>query len=259
MADLLVIGSTEIQYSHADKVPQPQTGVLKVDNPSDSELWEFINPYFKRDQKELLHKVTRKNNRPNAAPVSTNTATRSSTRNAAGSQFLITDGTTEGEASAGPLISPAGQMVDLAAITNGINAIRQTQASIGADLKALQASNEHLWREALESRERHRSHQETIDLIVSFLERLFGTEGEGLKGLKEALRRGGIGRPREDSGSDEVVGKKRKRLGVDRMISDGREDLPSKDDQIVEIPYGESSRRVVQINAALARSAPPQY
>lgn len=136
------------------------------------------------------------------------------------------------------------QLIDLKAITSGIAAIRQTQASIGADLKALQASNEHLWREALESRDRHRKHQDTIDLIVSFLERLFGTEGEGLKGLKEALRRGGIGRPREDStGEEGVVTKKRKRFGLDRMISDGREDLPilgnELDDQIVEIQDGE--------------------
>ena len=153
---------------------------------------------------------------------------------------LITDGSTEGEA--GMLVGPTGQqMVDLSAITSGIASIRQTQASIGADLKALQASNEHLWREALEQRERHQKHQETIDLIVSFLERLFGTEGEGLKGLKEALRRGGLGRSREDSISEETVGgtKKRKRLGLDRMIGDGRTGDEEKDDgQIVELPSG---------------------
>lgn len=205
----------------------------------------------------------RKNNRPGNPPApSTSSApasggTRSSARQASqnaasgfGSQYLITDGSTEGEAGGiGTISGDMGnnqQLIDLKAITSGIAAIRQTQASIGADLKALQASNEHLWREALESRDRHRKHQETIDLIVSFLERLFGTEGEGLKGLKEALRRGGIGRPREDStGEEGVVTKKRKRFGIDRMISDGREEMPivgsDLDDQIVEIQDGTSA------------------
>lgn len=97
------------------------------------------------------------------------------------------------------IIGPQG-VLDLTAITSGIAAIQRTQASIGADLKALQASNEHLWREAMEQREKHKKHQETIDLIVSFLERLFGTDGEGLKGLKEAMRRTGLARGGDRSG-----------------------------------------------------------
>ena len=151
---------------------------------------------------------------------------------------LITDGTTEGEAL--PLVGTSNQIIDLNAITSGIAAIRQTQANIGADLKTLQTSNEHLWREAVEGRDRHQKHQETIDLIVSFLERLFGMEGEGLKGLREALRRGGLGRSREEGLSEEdVVPKKRRRLGLDRMIGDGRSG--SEDDfdaQIMELDRG---------------------
>ncbi|BEJ15941.1 hypothetical protein CspHIS471_0505460 [Cutaneotrichosporon sp. HIS471] len=211
------------------KVPHLQSGVLKNESPT--ELWEFVNPFFKRDQPQLLSRVMRKNNRPAVvAPTQGgSTGTRSSARQAAANAqigtgypgvHLLTDGTTEGEA--GPLIGPTAQLADLQAIQTGINAIRQTQAAIGADLKALQASNEHLWREALESRERQQKHEETIDLIVSFLERLFGTEGEGLKGLKEAMRRG-VGpnrnaRAREDSTSEEAAAAKRRRL----MIEDGR-------------------------------------
>jgi heat shock transcription factor len=133
-------------------------------------------------------------------------------------------------------------MIDLSAITNGIAAIQRTQASIGADLKALQSSNELLWREAAVQREKNQKHQETIDLIVTFLERLFGTEGEGLKGLKEAMRRGGLGSKREDTGDDNTgSSKKRKRLGIDRMISDGRDEHVGEDGQIVEIS-GESTQ-----------------
>ncbi|KAL1407471.1 Heat shock transcription factor [Vanrija albida] len=223
------------------KVPHLQSGVLKNESPS--ELWEFVNPFFKRDQPQLLSRVTRKNNRPAQAPAPSqgSTGTRSSARQAAanaaigssgyGTVHLLTDGTIEGEA--GPLIGPAGQLADLHAIQSGINAIRQTQAAIGADLKALQASNEHLWREAIESRDRQQKHEETIDLIVSFLERLFGTEGEGLKGLKEAMRRGGMGtRNREDSTSEEQGTKKRRRL----MIEDSRDDNDqSSGSRLVEI------------------------
>lgn len=228
------------------KVPHLQSGVLKNESPS--ELWEFVNPFFKRDQPQLLSRVTRKNNRPAQAPTPSqgSTGTRSSARQAAanaaigstgyGTVHLLTDGTIEGEA--GPLIGPAGQLADLHAIQSGINAIRQTQAAIGADLKALQASNEHLWREAIESRDRQQKHEETIDLIVSFLERLFGTEGEGLKGLKEAMRRGGMGtRNREDITSEEQGSKKRRRL----MIEDNRDNAePASGSRLVEI-QGESS------------------
>ncbi|KAK4687276.1 hypothetical protein P7C73_g2844, partial [Tremellales sp. Uapishka_1] len=207
------------------KVPHLQSGVLKNDTPS--ELWEFVNPFFKRSHPNLLAKVTRKNNRPGQPPPVQSTSqqsngTRASSRQAAAAaanQYLITDGTVDGEI--GSLVGPTpGQMIDLSAITSGIAAIRQTQANIGADLKALQSSNEMLWREALDGRERHRNHQETIDLIVSFLERLFGKEGEGVNGLKEALR-GKNARARDESGGEEGMKKKRK-LGLDRMIGDGR-------------------------------------
>lgn len=227
------------------KVPHLQSGVLKNESPS--ELWEFVNPFFKRDQPQLLARVTRKNNRPAAAaattpptPSSGATGTRSSARQAAANAqitgnpgypgvHLLTDGTVEGEA--GPLVGPVGQLADLHAIQSGINAIRQTQAAIGADLKALQASNEHLWREALESRERQQKHEETIDLIVSFLERLFGTEGEGLKGLKEAMRRGGMGtRNREESATEEPSSKKRRRL-----LIEGGEEYDPATGRLVEI------------------------
>lgn len=249
-----------------DKVPHLQTGALRTDN-LDTELWEFVNPFFKRNQPNLLSRVSRKNNRPGQAPAqATPTAPALSSTHSNSRVHLITDGTTQGEASISPgqLVGPTGQQVlDLSAITSGIAAIQRTQAAIGADLKALQSSNELLWREALEQRERHTTHQETIDLIVQFLERLFGTEGEGLKGLKEALRRGGLGRNgsgvvnggsggvdgggEEDGGGVGGSARKKRRVGLDRMISDGR-DLDSgsgNEDGILELDSSES--RIVSI------------
>ncbi|WVF72537.1 hypothetical protein IAT40_007354 [Kwoniella sp. CBS 6097] len=234
------------------KVPHLQSGALKNETPV--ELWEFANPFFKRGQPTLLAKVTRKNNRPGQPPTappstgSSSSNTRSATQAAsvppsssasqvAQGKYLITDGTVEGEA--GPLVGHSGQVLDLGAIQSGIAAIRQTQATIGADLRKLQASNEALWSQALATQEKQRKHEDTINLIVSFLERLFGTEGEGLKGLKEAMRRGGVGRPREDSNpEDGGSAKKRRRMGLDRMISDGKvleDPEQDDDDQLVEI------------------------
>lgn len=164
-------------------------------------------------------------------PMSSSTpaGTRQSARQAAGQNVvttpgghplhLITDGTTEGEA--GQLVGPTGQALDLSAIASHLTAIRQAQTTLTADLQALKASNEHLWREALETKEKQRTHEETMGLIISFLERLFGTEGEGLKGLKEALRRAGISGPtqkREDTntgtGEEHHQRQKRKRLAI---------------------------------------------
>lgn len=273
------------------KVPHLQSGALKNETPI--ELWEFANPYFKRGQPQLLTKVTRKNNRLSNSGVGSSSSlggsgagggmnTRSASAAAASGsgsgqiqqaisqgheagnhstsgKYLITDGTTPGSAppshtSAGPLIAP--QTLDLSAINSGIAAIRQTQASIATDLRKLQASNEALWRQAYETQEKQRKHEETIDLIVSFLERLFGTEGEGLKGLKEAMRRGvGVRRDRDGregrdsrdarfADDDDGGQKKRRRVGLDRMIEGGSGDgtgehgeieSPSSDDRLVEI------------------------
>ena len=241
--------------------------MLKNENPV--ELWEFVNPFFKRGQPQILNRVTRKNNRPGimSAPGTSGVmGTRSSTQQGmsqlglSGGPYhpvhLITDGTTEGEAL--PLIGTSNQIIDLNAITSGIAAIRQTQANIGADLKTLQTSNEHLWREAVEGRDRHQKHQDTIDLIVSFLERLFGTEGEGLKGLREALRRGGLGRAREEDLSEEGVGtKKRRRLGLDRMIGDGR--LESENNSDAHIMEFDKSTSVSLAQIALADQCRPTF
>ncbi|WVQ77943.1 hypothetical protein IAT38_000023 [Cryptococcus sp. DSM 104549] len=227
------------------KVPHLQSGALKNETPV--ELWEFANPFFRRDHPQLLAKVTRKNTRaataappPPSGAVNTRAAAAAGAAQSGNGKYLITDGSTEGEA--GQLVGPAGQMMDLSAIHSGIAAIRQTQATIGADLRKLQASNEALWRQAYETQEKQRKHEETIDLIVSFLERLFGTEGEGLKGLKEAMRRGVGVRQREGSAGEEEGGsaKKRKRtaaVGLDRMIGDGKVGVEPEDDddRLVEI------------------------
>lgn len=254
----------------ADKVPHLNSSVLNNEAPS--ELWEFINPLFKRDQPELLNRITRKQRPANAAPlpvVSPGTGgSRTSARQAAQGLLpegmaaahglkYITDGSTQGEVNgSGVLVGPQGQQyVDISALTTHIANIQRTQGTIAADLKALKASNEHLWRESLEVRDTQKRHQETIDLIVSFLERLFGTDGEGLKGLKEAMLRSGMGgarSAREDSeGADR--GNKKRRLGEDRMIMSGQDE---HDKRLVELHSGELSEACHKGEMLMVRSRP---
>lgn len=63
---------------------------------------------------------------------------------------------------------------DLQGILNDIASIRKHQALISSDLKTLQNANAHLWQEAVESRNRTKRCQETINKILAFLAQVFG-------------------------------------------------------------------------------------
>ncbi|KAI0723874.1 hypothetical protein C8T65DRAFT_691713 [Cerioporus squamosus] len=71
------------------------------------------------------------------------------------------------------------QAVDVRSIVEGINAIRRQQQAITADLSALKQSNDALWKEAIEARERHAKHEDTINRILKFLAGLFGRVLQG--------------------------------------------------------------------------------
>lgn len=57
---------------------------------------------------------------------------------------------------------------------NGISAIKRHQQAISSELHELKKSNEHLWKEVMASRERHKKHQDTINRILKFLAGVFG-------------------------------------------------------------------------------------
>ncbi|KAL7417788.1 hypothetical protein BDY24DRAFT_331417, partial [Mrakia frigida] len=143
------------------KVPHLQTGVLEPN--SSTELWEFVNPNFLRDQPDLLPLVQRKKTQTEG--VSTNLV--SSSLDASSSQ------PTASSSKAGPS-GTSSHPLDLQTVLSGITNIRAQQASISQELKDLQNSNAHLWQEALASRERHKRHQETTDRILRFLAGVFG-------------------------------------------------------------------------------------
>ncbi|OLL22582.1 Heat shock factor protein [Neolecta irregularis DAH-3] len=114
-----------------------------------SEMWEFSSPNFVRDQPDLLCLVTRK----------------------------------KGGAPAESEIN-----LDYSALVNEIQAVKKHQAVISSDLKRLQMDNQMLWRETLESRERHQQHQGTIDKIMRFLESVFAAKkGPNFGAKKDTL------------------------------------------------------------------------
>jgi len=141
------------------KVPHMQQGVLEPN--SSSELWEFTNPNFQRDQQHLLPLVTRKK------------ALHPTIEHPDGAGGSGGDDGASGSGSGG------AKGVDVPGILNSIATIRAQQTALSADLKELQQSNQHLWTEALAARERHKQHQDTTDRILRFLAGVFGQGAAG--------------------------------------------------------------------------------
>jgi hypothetical protein len=113
------------------KVPHLQQGVLHSD--SDSELWEFANQHFQRNQPDLLCLVNRKKGRDNDDK----------------------------------------EMFDINNLIAEITAVKRHQFTISADLKKIQSDNQSLWNETLMMREKYQQQQLVIDKIVRFLASFF--------------------------------------------------------------------------------------
>ncbi|TNY23910.1 transcription factor Hsf1 [Rhodotorula diobovata] len=121
------------------KVPHLQQGVLKRDTSEDADMLEFSNANFQRGQPDLLCMIHRK---------------------------------VKGD---GAVVPAAGDgTLDLSSLVNDLAAIRKHQTAISADLKELQARNHALWQEAVQSREKHKKQEETINKILRFLAGVFG-------------------------------------------------------------------------------------
>lgn len=131
------------------KIPHLQQGVLKSD--TETEFWNFEHPNFHRGQPDLLCLVTRKNSRGGS---------QQNTDLADGDVPLPGQGST--------------QLLDVNSIVGGITAIKRHQQAISVDLNDLKTSNQQLWQEALATRERYKSQQDTINRILKFLASVFG-------------------------------------------------------------------------------------
>ncbi|CCF52642.1 hypothetical protein NDA11_004844 [Ustilago hordei] len=173
------------------KVPHLQQGALKHDSPQESELWEFSNPHFHRDHPDWLSKVQRKKGPRDEKDGHGDREASASTGQElmhAGA-LMRTDFGPDGSGEAGAL--------QLASVLNAINAIKNAQTSISADLRHLQDSNQNLWHEAVESRQRAKRQQETINKILRFLAGVFGNQQDAetpLPGKKVSAKGRGGGR-----------------------------------------------------------------
>ncbi len=136
------------------KISSLQQGLLRIDN--DSETIQFAHPNFHRGQPDLLSLIHRKRNPP---------AHNAQTDN--GALGLL-------QPSISQDYQGQNQAVDVRSIVEGINAIRRQQQAIAEDLSALKQSNDALWKDAIEARERHAKHEDTINRILKFLAGLFG-------------------------------------------------------------------------------------
>ncbi|GJN93111.1 hypothetical protein Rhopal_006156-T1 [Rhodotorula paludigena] len=113
-------------------------GVLKRDTSEEGDMLEFSNANFQRGQPDLLCMIHRK---------------------------------VKGD---GAVAATADGTLDLSSLLTDLAAIRKHQTAISADLKDLQAKNHALWQEAVQSREKHKKQEETINKILRFLAGVFG-------------------------------------------------------------------------------------
>lgn len=64
---------------------------------------------------------------------------------------------------------------DMGRILDELDAIKSNQLEIVSDLNRMRSDNQLLWREAYESRERHKAHAETFERILRFLASLYSS------------------------------------------------------------------------------------
>ncbi|CCG80538.1 Heat shock factor protein [Taphrina deformans PYCC 5710] len=116
---------------------------------TESQIWEFSNPNFLREQPDMLCLVTRKKS---------------------------------GEAG-------DKDSLDYQAIMGEIQAIKRHQMTISQDLKRIQADNQALWQEQIDTRTRHSKHQETIEKILNFLGTVYGGQYNEEKSIRPKKRK----------------------------------------------------------------------
>jgi hypothetical protein len=116
---------------------------------------EFTNVNFQRGQPDLLCLIQRKK----PCPDSTNPTTN--------------EPPTEASSTTLPSNPAIPHNTDIQAILVDIMSIRKHQTLMSSDLKDLQSSNAHLWKEAIANRDRIKRCQDTINKILGFLAQVF--------------------------------------------------------------------------------------
>lgn len=174
------------------KVPHLQQGALKTTSGSgETELWEFRNDNFRRDHPELMSMVQRKgkvNQANEAAAVSTSTAAPTKIDEHTGALMATNQASTDftgianesninsNNTNASNPSATSDQLIQLSTLFSAVQNIQRAQRGINDDLGKLNSSNNDLWREAIESRQRSKRQQDTINKMLRFLAGVFGAQ-----------------------------------------------------------------------------------
>ena len=164
------------------KVPHLQQGALKHDQPSQNELWEFSNPWFHRDQPELLSKVQRKRSGKEREHQHTGSnGAEEILRSLPGTTSnALTQADYSAQLSHIPgLSSSAVGPVQIANLLGAIQTIKNNQRALTDEISQLQRSSQGLWQQAMENRQQTRRQQDTINRILRFMASVFGTSNMG--------------------------------------------------------------------------------
>lgn len=185
------------------KVPHVRQGALKSDKQA--QAWHYQNPNFKRGRPDLLPFISRKGKPVGAGSHHHgNLALQPIKQADIENDIELLTGPINDDNSAlttmegGQVAKGSSKNIDMSQIINGLATIKRHQILISDNLKELQGSNQALWQEAMEARERHRKHQETINRILKFLATLFqgSTNNPVRAGMAGSKGKDGIPRPR---------------------------------------------------------------
>ena len=141
------------------KIQHLQQGVLKSD--SEIETHQFEHPNFRRAHPDMLCLIQRKKQPDATVPEDHRLPSPLPAFPQPAPQQILPN-------------LPSGQVLDVNSLVSGISAIKRHQQAISSELSELKKSNEHLWKETMASRERHKKHQDTINRILKFLAGVFG-------------------------------------------------------------------------------------
>lgn len=147
-----------------------------------AQAWHYRNPNFRRGRPDLLQFITRKGKN---ATTSNNLALQPIKQGDVDTEIdLLAPASTISEitSAGGEVATGSPKNIDMTQIITGLATIKRHQTLISDNLKELQSSNQALWQEAMEARERHRKHQDTINRILKFLASLFqGSTGTPIR------------------------------------------------------------------------------
>lgn len=179
---------------------QMKQGALK--NAADDEVWQFQEPNFRRGRLDLLKSITRKKGAPG------NPALPKSQDGGDNTFEFINDA----EAAISQPAPTSKGTVALSSLSDQLQVIKRSQNNLLTDLKALQLSNNQLWKETMASQAAQKKQQDTIDRIVKFLAGVFGNSPHA-RGAHDT---------RSDDGRSSTQSPSPRPAGRQLLLEDGR-------------------------------------